>query len=131
MTDLMDLVRNINELENEGYLHLSNLIANAQRAYASMDDAVMSEADFIVDFLQNYWGYQIEVLEFAKATDACPCPFCGGKEIVFEKYLRPAGVRWRIWCTSCLAGIDPGYAQDKHTALEMWNRRVEGGSKHE
>lgn len=53
-----------------------------------------------------------------------PCPFCGGKEIVYEKYLSVSGERWRVWCTQCLAGIDPGYAQERHQVQKMWNRRV-------
>lgn len=127
MADLMEVERNIKELENKGTLHLPSLIANAQRAYASMDDAVMSEADFIAGFLRSYGiGFRVGCLELTKADDACSCPFCGGTEIVLEKYLHPAGVRWMVWCTSCLAGIDPGYAQNKHTVLEMWNRRDRG-----
>lgn len=54
-----------------------------------------------------------------------PCPFCGGTEVVYEKYAHAAGERWRCWCTSCLAGIDPGWAQDRMAVREMWNRRFE------
>lgn len=57
-----------------------------------------------------------------------PCPFCGGKEILYEKYARAAGVRWRVWCSGCVAGIDPGYAQQAHTVRRMWNRRVSNDS---
>lgn len=53
-----------------------------------------------------------------------PCPFCGGTEIVYERYLHRAGVRYRVLCTKCKAGIDPGYAQDTGTVQNMWNRRV-------
>lgn len=53
-----------------------------------------------------------------------PCPFCGGTEIVYERYLHQAGERYRVWCTNCLAGIDPGYAQEPGTVQRMWNRRV-------
>ena len=40
-----------------------------------------------------------------------PCPFCGGTEIVYERYLH-------------MAGVDPGYARDIGTVQNMWNRRV-------
>ena len=52
-----------------------------------------------------------------------PCPFCGGTEVVYELYGHGAGERWRCWCTNCLASIDPGWAQDRHTVRDMWNRR--------
>lgn len=52
-----------------------------------------------------------------------PCPFCGREEVVYELYRRGAGERWRCWCTNCLASIDPGWAQDRHTVRDMWNRR--------
>lgn len=51
------------------------------------------------------------------------CPFCGGTEAVYELYGNGAGERWRCWCTNCLASIDPGWAQDRHTVRDMWNRR--------
>lgn len=38
-------------------------------------------------------------------------------------YGHGAGERWRCWCTNCLASIDPGWAQDRHTVRDMWNRR--------
>lgn len=53
-----------------------------------------------------------------------PCPFCGGANIVYERYLHRAGERWRVWCTDCTARIDPGYAQDPGTVQRMWNHRV-------
>ena len=52
-----------------------------------------------------------------------PCPFCGNAEIVYEQYAHGAGPRWRVWCTECLACIDPGYAQTKWPVQAMWNRR--------
>lgn len=54
-----------------------------------------------------------------------PCPFCGSKEIVIDKYEHRAGERFRIFCTECMAMIDPGYAQNKHTVIEMWNKRTD------
>lgn len=53
-----------------------------------------------------------------------PCPFCDGTEVVYEAYDRGVGERWRCWCTSCLASIDPGWAQDRMAVRSMWNRRV-------
>lgn len=52
-----------------------------------------------------------------------PCPFCDETEVVYELYRHGAGERWRCWCTSCLACIDPGWAQDRHTVRDMWNRK--------
>lgn len=65
--------------------------------------------------------------EYIKATGdfkAKPCPFCGGEEIVFTKYDHAAGERYAIFCTNCIAAIDPGWAQSKITVLDMWNRRI-------
>lgn len=53
-----------------------------------------------------------------------PCPFCGGTEIVYERYLNMAGERYRVWCMDCTAGVDPGCAQDIETVQNIWNRRV-------
>lgn len=53
-----------------------------------------------------------------------PCPFCGCTGIVYERYNHQVGQRWRVWCTGCMAGIDPGYAQDQSTVQRMWNRRA-------
>lgn len=61
-------------------------------------------------------------LEHSK--DAKPCPFCGGTEIMIDKYQHVAGERYRIWCTNCLACIDPGWAQTKSTVEQMWNKRI-------
>lgn len=52
-----------------------------------------------------------------------PCPFCGGTSIFYERYGSPAGERWRCWCGECLAGIDPGTAQETGQVRDMWNRR--------
>lgn len=56
-----------------------------------------------------------------------PCPFCGSTRIFYERYESPAGERWRCWCAECLAGIDPGTAQEAGQVREMWNRRKLGG----
>lgn len=53
-----------------------------------------------------------------------PCPFCGNEEIVYEQYESiPDYLRWRCWCTGCLATIDPGWAQSKGAVQAMWNKR--------
>lgn len=67
--------------------------------------------------------------EFGKITkckedEVKPCPFCGGKEIAIDKYETVVGERYRILCTGCMAMIDPGYAQQKYTVMEMWNKRA-------
>jgi hypothetical protein len=43
---------------------------------------------------------------------------------VYERYSHPSGWRWRVWCVDCMAGIDPGYAQDQSTVQRMWNSRA-------
>lgn len=63
--------------------------------------------------------------EITKCGSAKPCPFCGNKEIIIDKYDHKAGKRFRIFCTNCMAMIDPGYAQEKYTVIEMWNKRVD------
>ena len=57
-------------------------------------------------------------------TELKPCPFCGGTNVFYEKYGSPAGERWRCWCAECLAGIDPGTAQEMGAVRDMWNRRA-------
>lgn len=54
----------------------------------------------------------------------CRCPFCGSVDVVYERYLHTAGYRWRVVCTSCMASIDPGYAQQRSTVQRMWNTRA-------
>lgn len=58
-----------------------------------------------------------------KNMELNPCPFCGNTRIFYERYRSLAGERWRCWCTECLAGIDPGTAQEVGQVREMWNRR--------
>lgn len=70
-----------------------------------------------------------ELIRFGELTkckedEVKPCPFCGSKEIVIDKYEREVGTRFRIFCTGCMAMIDPGYAQQKYTVMKMWNKRV-------
>lgn len=60
-----------------------------------------------------------------KEDEVKPCPFCGGKEIVIDKYKYNSGERYRIFCTGCMAMIDPGYAQQEYTVIKMWNKRVQ------
>lgn len=52
------------------------------------------------------------------------CPFCGSSDVVYERYLHTAGYRWRVVCTSCMASIDPGHAQQRSTVQRMWNTRA-------
>ena len=54
----------------------------------------------------------------------CRCPFCGSEDVVYERYLHTAGYRWRVVCTSCMASIDPGYAQQRSMVQRMWNTRA-------
>ena len=54
----------------------------------------------------------------------CRCPFCGSEDVVYERYLHTAGYRWRVVCTSCMASIDPGYAQQRSTVQQLWNTRA-------
>ena len=54
----------------------------------------------------------------------CRCPFCGSEDVVYERYLHVAGYRWRVVCTSCMASIDPGHAQQRSTVQIMWNTRA-------
>lgn len=60
-----------------------------------------------------------------KEDEVKPCPFCGSKEIVIEKCKYTVGDRFSIFCVGCLATIDPGWAQNKHTVIDMWNKRVQ------
>ena len=53
-----------------------------------------------------------------------PRPFCKSPNVLYERYAGPAGgERWRCFCANCVAGIDPGWAVDRLTVREMWNRR--------
>ena len=54
----------------------------------------------------------------------CRCPFCGSENVVYERYLHAAGYRWRVVCMSCMASIDPGYAQQRSTVQQLWNTRA-------
>ena len=64
------------------------------------------------------------MLTKCKESEMKPCPFCIGTEIVIEEYEHGVGTRYRIFCTGCLAMIDPGYAQQPETVKAMWNKRV-------
>lgn len=59
-----------------------------------------------------------------KSQELKPCPFCGGEEVVYIQYQHPVGKRWAVSCSDCIAGIDPGYAQQPYEVQEMWNSRV-------
>ncbi len=53
-----------------------------------------------------------------------PCPFCGGDEIFYSSYASASGVRWKVTCAHCMAGVDTGHAMVKHQARDRWNRRA-------
>ena len=53
-----------------------------------------------------------------------PCPFCGNEEPVYLQYNTPAGLRWMVICTDCMANVDPGTAQQRHQIKPLWNRRA-------
>ena len=55
-----------------------------------------------------------------------PCPFCGCEEIVYMQYRHIAGLRWKVFCCGCSAGIDNGYSQEKHQIQAVWNKRIGG-----
>lgn len=63
-------------------------------------------------------------LKRCKEDEVRPCPFCGSKEIVIDKYKVAAGERFRVICFGCLAMIDPGWAQQACDVINMWNKRV-------
>lgn len=53
-----------------------------------------------------------------------PCPFCGGEDVVVERYEHHEGAwRYRVICTDCMARVDSGLWQRRHQAVEAWNRR--------
>lgn len=52
------------------------------------------------------------------------CPFCGSEEVYYVQYKHAAGLRWKVRCHGCMAEIDPGYAQERHTVRDKWNRRA-------
>lgn len=60
-----------------------------------------------------------------------PCPFCGSTDIYYKKYQHAVGERWSVVCGGCIAEIDCGYAEQKSTARDLWNKRTptEGDKK--
>ena len=65
-------------------------------------------------------------IDFEDAPTALPCPFCGCKDIVTFRYKHSAGMRYGIMCMECIATIDPGWVQQSHRAIELWNTRSGG-----
>lgn len=55
-----------------------------------------------------------------------PCPFCGCSLVGYEQYNTVVGLRWRVVCFGCMAGIDTGCAMQKCDVAAAWNRRVNG-----
>lgn len=58
------------------------------------------------------------------ADDLKPCPFCGNKVIYYERYETEVGMRYRVLCGKCAAGIDNGYAQSTQVIRDIWNQRA-------
>ena len=67
---------------------------------------------------------ELEKEKIWAAEDLKPCPFCGNKVIYYERYKREVGMRYRIMCGNCMAGIDNGYAQSRYTIRDIWNKRA-------
>lgn len=63
--------------------------------------------------------------EFLRVSDGLrPCPFCGGEDVVVERYEHHEGQwRYRAVCTGCMAMVDTGCWQTMGRAIEAWNRR--------
>lgn len=59
-----------------------------------------------------------------EGEDLLPCPFCGNREIYYEKYITPVGMRYRVICGKCCASMDTGTAQNRYTVRELWNTRT-------
>lgn len=59
----------------------------------------------------------------AEAEALKPCPFCGELKL-YMSAIAYGRERYRVWCTGCTAGVDPGYARDIGTVQNLWNRRV-------
>lgn len=59
-------------------------------------------------------------------TELKPCPFCGNKKVHLKKTQEAA---W-VTCREC--GTDGPFVEKEHfdypkdTAIELWNKRVEG-----
>ena len=66
-----------------------------------------------------------------KEGDLKPCPFCGGEEMVFESYETQVGIRWRVVCCHCMAGIDTGVDTSRRQVALRWNWRKEKLKKQE
>ena len=62
-------------------------------------------------------------IEYKKAPDALPCPFCGSDNIVTYCYEHAAGMRYAIMCMGCVVTLDPGWVQQPGVAVELWNKR--------
>lgn len=73
----------------------------------------------------------VKVIEPAPGSgnELLPCPFCGSEEIVFMEYEHGAGLRWKVFCCGCAAGVDPGWAQQPSAVAQIWNRR--DGQQHD
>ena len=62
----------------------------------------------------------IKVKNLTNHTKIIPCPFCGeSEEIAVEEYTTGAGLRWRIVCCNCMAGIDRGMVIELNNELAV------------
>ena len=57
---------------------------------------------------------EIEPME----SELKPCPFCGGKEVLWQNNYQP----YSVFCRDCHATIES--KGDKLLCLAKWNRRV-------
>ncbi len=70
--------------------------------------------------------FTLGIITKCKEDEVKPCPFCGGKEIIIDKYESKLGnTRFRIICSGCMATIDPGWAAQASVVKGMWNKRKE------
>lgn len=67
---------------------------------------------------------EIKKPEKGAEDELLPCPFCGSKEVAYERYEHDAGERWKVLCLECMATVDPGTAQQRGQAKRLWNRRT-------
>ena len=62
--------------------------------------------------------------DFRKVIEPLPCPFCGSKEIMSYAYDTKVGRRFGVMCSNCMTNRDPGYWQQRYTAVNAWNERA-------
>jgi len=65
-----------------------------------------------------------KIIDGKKAGITELCPFCGSDEIVLMQYDHDAGLRYKVFCCGCSAGIEPGWAQEPGNVVDIWNKRI-------